>query len=208
MLEMVFQLSSALYPCIAHLTHLRTVELLPGMVVELSIKVLDELGVDEVQKCVSDVAVILCRCKGYVVVYGKVEEIELLLVVFLEALEQHILRVLVRNVADHDGGPSIVLDPVDVDHVCSGFLEGDCPSIADCWSLEIVVKTIGHLDHHGHVACRVASVHPARHLGSFCLRSCVASRNRVGTVLSVFGYDSHAGVDYRADHLILLLAFW
>lgn len=26
-------------------------------------------------------------------------------------------------------------------------------------------------------------------------------------MLCVFGYDSHAGVDYRADHLILLLAF-
>lgn len=72
--------------------------------------------------------------------------------VFLEALKQHILGVFVRNVADHDGGPSIVFDPVDIDDICSGFLEGDGPSIADCWGLEIVVKTIGHLDHHRHVA--------------------------------------------------------
>lgn len=91
--------------------------------------------------------------RGYVVVDGKVEEIELFFVVFLEALKQHILRVFVRNVADHNGGPSIVFDPVDINHICSRLFEGDGPSISDCWGLEIVVKTIGHLDHHGHVAC-------------------------------------------------------
>lgn len=142
MLEMVFQLGSTLDPCIAHLTNFRTVELFPGVIVELSIEVFYKLGVDEVQKCVANIAVVLSRFKEYVVVNGKVEEVELLFVVFLEALEQHILSVLVRNVADHNGGPSIVLDPVDIDHVCSRFLEGDGPSIADCWSLQIVVKTI------------------------------------------------------------------
>lgn len=64
MLEVVFQLSSTLYPRIAHLTHLRAVELLPCMVVELSIEVLDELGVDKVQKCVANVAIVLCYRRG------------------------------------------------------------------------------------------------------------------------------------------------
>ena len=127
--------------------------------------------------------------------------------VFLEALEQHVLGVLVRNVPDHDGRPAVVLDPVEVDHVGSGFLEGDGSSVAHCWGLEVVVKTIRHLHHHWHVARRVTCVHPARHLGSFCLRSCVAGGNGVGTVLCVLRDDSHAGVDYRADHLILLFAF-
>lgn len=64
MLEVVFQLSSPLYPCVAHLTHLSAVELFPSVVVELSIEVLDELGVDEVEKCVADVAVVLYRRMG------------------------------------------------------------------------------------------------------------------------------------------------
>lgn len=64
MLEVVFQLSSALYPRIAHLAHLRAVELLPGMVVELAVEVFDELGVDEVQEGVADVAVVLYGERG------------------------------------------------------------------------------------------------------------------------------------------------
>jgi len=58
-LEVVLELGSALDARIAHLTNLIGVELLPGTVVELAVEVLDELGVDEIQKSVTHVAVIL-----------------------------------------------------------------------------------------------------------------------------------------------------
>ena len=64
MLEMVFQLSSSLYPRVAHLTHFCAVELFPGVVVELSVEVLNELCVDKVEECVAYVAVVLDKGRG------------------------------------------------------------------------------------------------------------------------------------------------
>lgn len=127
--------------------------------------------------------------------------------VFLKALEQHVLGVFVRNVADHDGGPSVVFDPADIDHVGSGLFEGHSSFVSHGWSLEVVIKSVRHLHHHWHVACRVTSVHPARHLSSFCLWSCITSRDWIGAVFCVFCDNPHAWVDNGADHLILLLTF-
>lgn len=59
MFEVVLELGSALDACVAHLANLVGVELLPRAVVELSVEVLDELGVDEIEEGVAHVAVIL-----------------------------------------------------------------------------------------------------------------------------------------------------
>lgn len=59
MLEMMLQLSCALYAGIANLANLIGVELLPSSMMKLTIEIFDELGMDEVEECVSDVAVIL-----------------------------------------------------------------------------------------------------------------------------------------------------
>lgn len=63
-LEVVLQLRRALDARVAHLADLVGVELLPGALVELAVEILDELGVDEVEEGVSDVAVILGQPAG------------------------------------------------------------------------------------------------------------------------------------------------
>lgn len=57
--EMALKLSCSLYPCVAHLAHLHGVEALPLVVVELGEEIFDELGVNEVYKSVTNVAVVL-----------------------------------------------------------------------------------------------------------------------------------------------------
>ena len=59
MLKMVLQLSSALNSRIADLTDLCWVELIPLSMVELEVELIYELGMNEVQKCISHVTVIL-----------------------------------------------------------------------------------------------------------------------------------------------------
>jgi hypothetical protein len=63
-LEVVLELGSALDAGVAHLADLVRVKLLPGLVVELAVEVLDELGVDEVEKGVAHIAVVLRRPGG------------------------------------------------------------------------------------------------------------------------------------------------
>lgn len=58
-LEVVFQLGSALDAGVADLANLDGVELVPLAVVEVVVEVDDELGVDEVEEGVADVAVVL-----------------------------------------------------------------------------------------------------------------------------------------------------
>lgn len=82
---MMLQLRSTLDAGVTDLTHLRGIELLPGTVVELAVEVFNELCVDEVQKSVTYVTVVLDRGREYVVVDGQVEEVEFLLVVFLKS---------------------------------------------------------------------------------------------------------------------------
>ena len=60
-LKVVLQLGCSLDPCIADLTDLVGVELFPGAMMKLAVKVLNEFGVDEVEEGVTDVAIVLYR---------------------------------------------------------------------------------------------------------------------------------------------------
>lgn len=59
MLEVVFQLSCSLNPCIANLAHFDGVESVPLTVVKLFVEIYNKFGVDEVEEGVPHVAVIL-----------------------------------------------------------------------------------------------------------------------------------------------------
>lgn len=58
-LEVMLQLGRSLDAGVADLANFVGVEFLPSSVVKLSVEILDELGMDEVEEGVSDVAVIL-----------------------------------------------------------------------------------------------------------------------------------------------------
>ena len=67
------------------------------MVVQILVEGNDKNGVNEVDKRVSNVAPI-------VQVQGQVEEVKRSVVVPVDALEKHVLSVLVGNVPNHDRG--------------------------------------------------------------------------------------------------------
>lgn len=100
---MVHEIGGALDAGVGELADLLAVEPVPPASVELLVEFEDELGVDEVDEGVSHVA-------GVEVVDGQVEEVDLHLVVFAQLLVQHFLGVLVWDVADHEGGPTVRLD--------------------------------------------------------------------------------------------------
>lgn len=102
-LEVVAECPGALDAGIGERADLLTVEPAPLLAIELVVEGEDELGVDEVDEGVTHVA-------GVVVVDGQVEEVELQPEVLVELFEQQLLRVLVGDVADHEGGPPVVLD--------------------------------------------------------------------------------------------------
>jgi hypothetical protein len=62
--EVVFELGSALDTCVADLADLDGVELVPLALVELVVEVDDELCMNEVEKGVPDVAVVLSNREG------------------------------------------------------------------------------------------------------------------------------------------------
>lgn len=126
--------------------------------------------------------------------------------ILLESLQQHLLRVLIGNVPNHDRGSTIGFDLLDINHVGLGFFVADGPAVANGGALDEVVVSVGHhLDHHGHAGGRVAGIHVALlelggHLGG------KAGSDGVGTMLGLLCNDPHAGVDNRTHHLVLLFA--
>lgn len=112
---MVHEVSCALYPSICQLANLLTVETIPPPPAELLVKVYDEFSVDEVDKSVANVA-------GVVLVDRQVEEVYLHFVVASDLLVKHILGVLVGDMADHQGCPSVVLDLCKLGVTLSGMI--------------------------------------------------------------------------------------
>lgn len=88
---------------VGQLTDLLTIEAVPPPSAKLLVEVYDELSVDEVDKSVAHVA-------GVVLVNGQVEKVDLHFVVAPDLLVKHLLGILVRDVPDHEGRPSVVLD--------------------------------------------------------------------------------------------------
>ena len=99
---MVDKLSRALDAGVADLAYFLGVELLPFFVVEFVKEFADELGMNEVDKGVTNIALILNNAKYYPVVDGEVEKVVLLLEVpGVDFLQYHVPSVLVRNIPQH-----------------------------------------------------------------------------------------------------------
>lgn len=63
-LEVVLELGSALDPGIADLAHFHRVEFVPPPLMEILIKLSDELCVDKVDEGIADIAVVLYKLEG------------------------------------------------------------------------------------------------------------------------------------------------
>lgn len=105
------EVSLALDAAVCDLADFLRVERLPRLVVQVFIEAHDKDGVDKVDEGVADVAHV-------VEVEGQVEVVVCALVPPVDTLEQHLLGVLVGDVADHDCGAVVltVQDAVQVDH--------------------------------------------------------------------------------------------
>ena len=106
---------AALDPGVGELALLLAVEHVPPPAAEGEVELPDELGVDEVDEGVAHVALV-------VVVDRQVEEVGPVLEGLLDLLLQHLLAVLVGNVADHQRRPRVALDLLQVYLVAAGFL--------------------------------------------------------------------------------------
>lgn len=97
---MIHEISSTLDPRIGQLTYLFTIESIPSSTIELLVKIKDELGVDEVHKGISDITRV-------VMIDWQIQKVHLHSMVFADLLEQHLLRVFVGDVTDHESCPSV-----------------------------------------------------------------------------------------------------
>jgi hypothetical protein len=102
-LEVVHQVGSPLDACICKFANLFAVKAIPPPTVEFLVELEYEFGVDEVGKSITHVAWV-----G--VVDGQVQKVYVHAVVFADLLQQHVFRVLVRNVSDHQRCPKVCLD--------------------------------------------------------------------------------------------------
>lgn len=121
--------------------------------------------------------------------------------IFFEKFQKHILSVLIRNVAHHNGSPTISLWSWKIDYVCLGLLSTDrAPVSHRRWLHHIVVVILGwHCHHHRH---RHRHLH-AR--GGWSSVGSVSSRNWVRTMFSLFFSDnSHTTIYDSCNFLIIL----
>lgn len=101
LVHIVDEVALALEAAVGDLANLLRVEGLPRLVVEVLIEGHDKEGVDEVYESVADIA-------SVIQIQGQVEEIISALMMPVNAIKQHILRVLVGNVTDHNRRASIL----------------------------------------------------------------------------------------------------
>ena len=101
LVHVIDEVTLALQPAVGDLANLLRVEGLPRLVVQVLIEGNDEEGVDEVYESVADIA-------SVIQIQRQVEEIISALMVPVDTIKQHILRVLVGNVTDHDRRASIL----------------------------------------------------------------------------------------------------
>lgn len=97
---MIHEVSSTLDPGISQLAYLFAIEPIPSSTVEFLVEIKDEFGVNEIDKSVSDIT-------GVVMIYGKIKEIDLHFMVSADFFIQHLFGILVRDVSDHQCGPSV-----------------------------------------------------------------------------------------------------
>ena len=109
LVDVLHEVALALDPPERDLADLLRVEAVPRLVVHVLKEGHDVDRINEVDEGVPDVAPV-------VQVERQVEEVVAALVVPVDALQEHLLRVLVRNVPDHDSGASVLpaQDPLQV----------------------------------------------------------------------------------------------
>ena len=110
LVDVVDEAALALDAPVGDLADLLRVERLPRLVVQVLVERHDIYRVHEIDEGVADVAAI-------VEVEGQVEKVIVPLMQSVDALEEHILRVFIRDVPDHDGCARVftLKDPVEVD---------------------------------------------------------------------------------------------
>jgi len=101
LVHVIDEVALALEPAVGDLANLLRVEGLPRLVVQVLIEGHNKEGVDEVYESVADIA-------SVIQIQGQVEEIISTLMMPVDAIKQHILRVLVGYVTDHDRRASIL----------------------------------------------------------------------------------------------------
>ena len=101
LIEVLGQCLLSLDSSVSDLADLLGVEGLPRLTVHVFKEGNDVDGVDKVDKGITNVA-------SVVHIHGQVEEVILSFMEPIDSLEKHILGVLVRDIADHDGGAGVL----------------------------------------------------------------------------------------------------
>lgn len=169
----------------------------------------------------------------YAVVDGKVKEIELLPVVHLKQLQQHLLRVLVRNVPDHHCRPTVHRHLMGVHDKKVLLLRSHRLSVARSRTphrvigfflcrghhhlhLHLHLEVVLHLHLHLHLKLHLHLQLNLHELHLHCtfhslkhrlVLDRVACSDGVGTVFGVLCYHLQAGVNHCFDGLVFLLTF-
>ena len=100
---MIHQISRPLNSCIGKLTYLFAVESVPSAAVELSIKLIDEFGMDEIDESVSNIT-------GIVMINRKIKEINFESMISVNFFKEHLFSIFVGYMSDHKCGSSITLN--------------------------------------------------------------------------------------------------
>ncbi len=101
-LEMIDQGSRALNSSICEFTYFFAVKLVPSFAIEFKIEFGDELGIDEVDKSISNIARV-------VRVDRQIKEVVFVSMVFIDFINEHLLGIFIRDVSDHHCCPVIHL---------------------------------------------------------------------------------------------------
>lgn len=117
------------------------------------------------------------------------------------------MSVFVWNISDHDSCATVSFNFININDKCFWLLQTDSSFIPNWRIFDIIVITVWHLDHHGHIWGWVAGIQSGCHV--CCLRAVsrlIPCWHWIGTMLSVLCNNSHAWVYNGANHLVLVLA--
>lgn len=101
---------SALKSSVFQIANLHRIKISPTLTVKLVVKFLNEARIPEINERITDVALIL-------EIDGQIEEVVVVHVILVDFLKQKLLRVFVRNIPDHNGGPGILSGLQGIDRI-------------------------------------------------------------------------------------------
>lgn len=109
------KLVGALDSGVADVTDFFRIEQLPFLIMELIVKVDDELRMDEVKKSIPHITIVLRHKNSYFVINRQVKKVNFFLMVLIEKFQQKTLSILVWDVSYHYGRSAVDLDLREVD---------------------------------------------------------------------------------------------